>query len=104
MVIEHKGAHACVVRVGRRGGLLTRERAPQDGITPLCAAAHGGHLGVVQVLVQAEADKDAPSKVRERTGEDVGRTVGGCFCVLLGAAATLLTDSVLPMVCGPCTD
>ena len=65
MAIERKGAHACVVRVGRRGGLLTRERAPQDGITPLCAAAHGGHLEVVQCLVQAHADKDAPNEVRE---------------------------------------
>ena len=65
MAIDHKGAHAFVVLVGRRGGLLTRERAPQDGSTPLSIAAFEGRDAVVQFLVQENADKDAPNKVRE---------------------------------------
>jgi len=65
MAIEHKGAHVGGAWMGRRGGLLTRGSAPQDGVTPLWAAAFQGHDAVVQFLVQENADKDAPSKVRE---------------------------------------
>ena len=67
MAIEHKVAHACVVRVGRRGGLLTRERAPQNGVTPLYAAAHNGHDKVVRFLLEEGVDVTAKTKVSERT-------------------------------------
>ena len=62
------GAHAGVARVGRRGRLLTRGRAPQTGNTPLLAAALKGHLEVVQFLVQKEADTEASDKVRQGRG------------------------------------
>ena len=39
-------------------------------------AAQNGHLEVVQVLVQADAYKDAPTKVMEGRGGHVGRTNG----------------------------
>ena len=71
-------------RVGCRGGLLTRVRAPQNGATPLLIAAQKGHDEVVQFLVQADADKDAPMEVREGRGGDVDAQtmfvflVGGC--------------------------
>ena len=66
------------------GGLLTRGCAPQDGCTPLYAAAENGHQEVVQLLVQADADKNAPDNVREGWGYMFGaQTVfvflaGGC--------------------------
>ena len=65
-------------RVGRRGELLTRWRAPQHRSTPLYAAAANGHQEVVQLLVQADADKDAPNIVREGRVLDVGRTNDVC--------------------------
>jgi hypothetical protein len=65
-------------RVGCSGGLLTRGRAPQRGATPLFAAACEGDQEVVQLLVQAGANKDAPMKVKEGRGLDVGRTIGVC--------------------------
>ena len=65
-------------RVGRRGGLLTRRRAPQNGCTPLYIAVQRGHAEVVQLLVKAGANKDAPDKVTEGRGLDVGRTNGVC--------------------------
>ena len=52
----------------RRGRVLTRRRAPQDGCTPLHAAAARGHLAVVQVLVDAGADTDAKNVVSQRRG------------------------------------
>jgi hypothetical protein len=60
--------------VGRRGRVLTRARAPQDGATPLSVAAQNGHLPVVRALVDAGADKNAKDKVGERREVDVGRT------------------------------
>ena len=54
-----------MARAGRRGQLLTRGCAPQRGNTPLWAAAQKGHLEVLQFLVQADANKDAPNKVRQ---------------------------------------
>ena len=58
--------------------MLTRRRAPQNGMTPLHFAAGRGHLAVVQALEKAGADKDAPDEVREWRGGDVGRTNGVC--------------------------
>ena len=92
--------------MGCSGGLLTRRCAPQDGRTPLFIAAENGHAEVVQLLVKARADKDAPEKVKEGRGLDVGRTNGvcdtRCTCFLLGVAARPLTASVLSRVCEPC--
>ena len=52
--------------MGCRGRVLTRGRAPQNGRTPLFAAAQEGHLEVVEALEKAGADKDAPDdEVRE---------------------------------------
>ena len=51
--------------MGRTDQFLTRGRAPQRVVTPLWGAAYNGHLEVVQFLVQADADKEAPNKVRE---------------------------------------
>ena len=58
--------------VGCRGGLLTRGCAPQNGCTPLYVAAVKGHQEVVQLLVQAGANKDAPDKVAEGRGWVLG--------------------------------
>ena len=58
--------------------MLTRRRAPQGGHTPLYFAAHHGHEKVVQLLVQAGADKDAPDEVREGRRGEVGRMNGVC--------------------------
>ena len=54
-----------MARVGRRNRLLTRGCVPQDGETPLFTAAQQGHLEVVQFLVQADANKEAPNKVSQ---------------------------------------
>ena len=56
--------------------MLKRWHAPQDGSTPLHAAAKEGHLEVVQALEKAGANKDATDKVREGRGGDAGRTNG----------------------------
>ena len=58
--------------------MLTRGRAPQNGHTPLHMAAYNGHTEVVKLLVQADADKNAPDKVKEGRGGDVGCTNGVC--------------------------
>ena len=52
--------------------MLTRWRAPQNGRTPLYAAAAAGHKHVVNALVKADADKNFVDKVRERKGGDHG--------------------------------
>ena len=44
--------------------MLTQRCAPQFRRTPLYMAARGGHLAVVQFLVNADADKDAPNQVK----------------------------------------
>jgi len=63
--------------VGRRGRILTRDRAPQVECTPLFIAARNGHVAVVELLVAKGANKDAPNKVRHVRGGD-----DGCFkCV-----------------------
>ena len=50
--------------MGRRGRVLNwLWRAPQNGWTALCIAAYTGHQEVVQLLVQADADTDAPTEV-----------------------------------------
>ena len=76
--------------------MLMRGRAPQNGKTPLWVAAEKGNVDVVQLLVKAGADKNAPNNVRE--GRDVGRTNDVFLCFLLGVAARLLTGSVLSRV------
>ena len=62
--------------------MLTRGRVPQNGATPLFVAAQKGHDEVVQFLVQADADKDAPMEVTGVRGSDVGRTNGVCVSCL----------------------
>ena len=87
--------------MGRRGRVLTwLGRAPQDGDTALWNAADNGHFEVVQLLVQADADKDAPEKVtREGVRNGAHKR---CLFFLLGVAARLLTASVLSRVGQPC--
>ena len=80
--------------------MLTRDRAPQNGCTPLFVAAGNGHQEVVQLLVQADADKDAPQTVT-REGVEY-RAHKRCMFFLLGVAARLLTASVLLRVGEPC--
>ena len=60
-----------VGRVVHRGRVLTRAHVPQTGATPMFIAAHQGHLEVVQFLVEAGADKNAPHQVREARRGDV---------------------------------
>jgi len=55
---------------------LTRRRAPQDGCTPLFAAAFNGHLPVVRYLEEVGADINKPNKVRGAREEGVGRKNG----------------------------
>ena len=87
--------------LGRRGRVLTwLWRAPQNGWTALWNAAYRGHQEVVQLLVQAGADKDAPGKVT-REGVRYGAHKR-CLLFLLGVAARLLTVSVLMRVGEPC--
>ena len=50
--------------VGRRGRVLTRARASQNGWTPLLIAAYRGHFAVVEHLVAKGADMNAPAMVR----------------------------------------
>ena len=58
-------------RVGRRGQVLTRRRAPQHGHTPLHTAARTNHLAMVELLVAKGADKEAPDVVRGGRADDV---------------------------------
>jgi len=52
--------------VWRRNRVLTRERLPQDGRTPLYIAAERGRLEVLKLLLEAGADKNLPEiMVRE---------------------------------------
>ena len=88
-------------RVGCRGGWLTRRCAPQNGSTPLHIAAWKGHDKVVQLLVKAGANKDAPDQVKEGTGRGCWAHKR-CVCFLLGVAAQLLTTSVLSRVGDSC--
>ena len=53
-------------RVGCRGELLTRRRAPQGGWTPLHCAAKRGHDSVVLFLVEKGADVTAKTQVSVR--------------------------------------
>ena len=75
-----------MARVGRRGRLLTRGRAPQGGNTPLLAAAQLGHVEVVQLLVQAGSNKDAPHEVREGAEGVLGAHM--LFVFLTGGCST----------------
>ena len=44
--------------------MLTQRCAPQFRRTPLYVAARGGHLAVVQFLVNADADTEGPDEVK----------------------------------------
>ena len=52
--------------MGRRGRVVTRGRAPQEGVTPLSIAAREGHLKVARALLQAGADITKKDNVSER--------------------------------------
>ena len=58
--------------------MLTPGRTPQFERTPLFAAARSGHRAVVEALVEAGANTDAPDEVRDVRGGEVGRTNGVC--------------------------
>ena len=64
VVSKQRGARQARVRC--RSGFLTRGCAPQNGRTPLHAAAYQGHDAVVRVLVEVGADVTAKDKVSER--------------------------------------
>jgi hypothetical protein len=83
---------------GRRGRILTRDRAPQVGCKPLFIAARNGHVAVVELLVAKGADKDAPNKVRHVRGGDVG--CSKCVRFLLGFGVRLLCVGVSTRVGG----
>ena len=55
---------------------MTRGCAPQDGHTPLHAAAFMGRDAVVRVLVEEGADVTAKNKVRERRVGGDGHMLG----------------------------
>ena len=71
--------------------------APQDGLTPLHAAAAKNYAEAVSFLVDAGADITASDKVREGRGERMmgARTV---HVFLSGVACRLLTGGVLSRV------
>jgi len=76
MAIEHTGAHVGGAWMGRRGVLLTRGSAPQDGMTPLFVAARNGHDKVVHFLLREGVDVTAKTKVSERRVGGERREVG----------------------------
>ena len=88
--------------VGCSGGLLTRQCAPQNGDTPIYVAAENGHQEVVKLLVKANANKDASTKVKEGRGV-ICWAHKRCLSFLLGVAAQQLTGSVLSRSGEPCT-
>ena len=55
--------------------MLTRRRAPQDGLTPLYWAAFKDHPEVVKLLLKAGADVTEMDKVSERSVGDGGLEV-----------------------------
>ena len=60
LVLKQRGAAG---GGGVRRRMLTRRRAPQDGWTPLYAAACNGQDAVARVLVDAGADTEARDRV-----------------------------------------
>ena len=55
-------------RAGRRGCVLTRASASQNGYSPLHLAGGHDHLQVVNLLLAAGAEKNAPAQVRKGRG------------------------------------
>ena len=71
-----------------RRRILTRGHAAQDGHTPLFFAVMLGHVEVVQVLLEAGANKEATSKVRmRRVGEGDRVRIGVASRVSWGSFA-----------------